>query len=207
LFEKGANVIVVSPSSSCEKLASSLHAPAPVPAPATTAPATTATATTATGAPHTEAGGTQKQSTSEKLLSKLNKVLSLGDDKDDAAGSAANKAVAIRADLSSASAAAELAKKAVSTAKSEFKNAHGHGHEGKIDYVILCGGIMPMATLEKVDEKQWNHIFGVNVIGPVFLAKVSASLVEDYTRWTDLFLRSSQAISQMKERSSSSLPV
>ncbi|PVF93175.1 NAD(P)-binding protein [Serendipita vermifera] len=123
LFEKGANVIIVSSSSSCEKLAS--------------------------------------------------RVLSLGDDRDDAGGNAVNKAVAIRSDLSSASAAAELAKKAISTAKSEFKNTHGH--EGQIDYVILCGGIMPMATLEKVDEKTWEHIFAVNVVGPVFLVKELAS--------------------------------
>lgn len=127
LFAKGANVIIVSPSESCEKLAatmqSALHAPS---------------------------------------------ISSLLHSRD-------NKAVAIRSDLSSAPAATELAAKVVKASK----DLGGHG---KIDYVILCAGIMPMATLDKVDEKTWNHVFAVNVVGPVFLAKELASHIADEGR-------------------------
>jgi len=76
-----------------------------------------------------------------------------------------NKAVAIRTDLSSSSAAADLAARAVQVSKDL-------GTGGKIDSIILCAGIMPMATLDKIDEKTWNEVFAVNVVGPVFLAKV-----------------------------------
>jgi hypothetical protein len=31
---------------------------------------------------------------------------------------------------------------------------------------------MPMKTLAEVDEQTWNHVFAVNVVGPVFLTKV-----------------------------------
>lgn len=118
LFSKGANVIIVSPSESSEKLAASLQSPI--------------------------------QSTVHSLLH---------------SHSNDNKAVAIRSDLSSGTAAVDLATKAVQASKDL-------GTGGKIDFVILCAGIMPMGTLDKVDEKSWNHVFAVNVVGPVFLVKV-----------------------------------
>jgi len=77
------------------------------------------------------------------------------------------KAVGIRCDLSSSAAANELAKKVVDTAKTLPGNS-----TGKIDYLILCAAVMPMKTLAEVDEQTWNHVFAVNVVGPVFLTKV-----------------------------------
>lgn len=116
MFSKGANVIIVSPSESSEKLAASLQSPLHSPV--------------------------------QSLLHSRN-----------------NKAVAIRSDLSSSAAAVDLAAKAIQASKDL-------GSGGKIDYVILCAGIMPMGTLDKIDEKTWNHVFAVNVVGPVFLVKV-----------------------------------
>lgn len=131
LWVKGANIIIVSASESCEKLASSLSDPNIV----------------------------------EKAGSKLQEILHIKSSSRDP--DVTQKAVGIRCDLSSATAASELAEKIVETAKTLPGNSHG-----KIDYLILCAGIMTMKSLEEVDEQTWNQIFGVNVVGPVFLTKV-----------------------------------
>ena len=141
LFALGINVIVVSQSESCEKLAHSLHSAA--------APA---------------AAGTVKQNPVDSTTQQIKDLLHISSR---TKSTYVNKAVAIRADLSSVAAANEVTTKALAAAKT-FDDA-----DGKIDYLILCGGIMPMASLDKVDEKTWTQVFNVNVIGPVFLTKVS----------------------------------
>lgn len=83
-------------------------------------------------------------------------------------GAPSSAITAIRADISSEQSAKELASKAVEAA-GKFTSNSG----GKIDFLIQCAGIMPMATLQQVDEGLWNKIFAVNLTGPVFLAKVS----------------------------------
>lgn len=86
-------------------------------------------------------------------------------------GAPSSSITAIRADVSNAESAKELTGKVVETVKQLASQPNA---EGKIDFLIMCAGIMPMATLQQVDEKLWNQIFSVNVTGPVFLAKVSA---------------------------------
>jgi len=98
-----------------------------------------------------------------------------------------NKIIGIQSDLSSAAAASELASKAVHASKETF------GGKGKIDFLILCGGVMPMATLEQVTPETWTHIFNVNVVGPVFLAKALAPNITDGGRI--LFFSTSLTIS------------
>ena len=143
LFALGINVIVVSKSESCEKLAHSLKSAA---------------------APAAVGGATVKQNPVESTTQQIKDLLHI---KSRSASTYPNKAVAIRVDLSSVAAANEVTTKALAAAKT-FEDA-----DGKIDYLILCAGIMPMLSLSKVDEKVWNQVFNVNVIGPVFLTKVS----------------------------------
>jgi len=144
LFAKGANIIVVSSSDSCEKLAASLH-PAQI----------------------VEKSSSRSDDSSlvDKTTSRIQEVLHIGSSSS-SSSHATQKAVGIRCDLSSAASAADLTKKILDTAKTLPGNSHG-----KIDYLILCAGIMPVKTLAEVDEQTWNHIFAVNVVGPVFLAK------------------------------------
>lgn len=118
---------------------------------------------------------TDDSSIVDKTASKIQEVLHIGSS---STGHDAQKAVGIRCDLSSDKAATELAKKAVDVAKTLPGNSHG-----KIDYLILCAGVMPMKTLAEVDEQTWNHIFAVNVVGPVFLAKVSLFLLYQITQY------------------------
>ncbi|KAG8810546.1 hypothetical protein FRC17_002888 [Serendipita sp. 399] len=139
LFASGLNVIIVSQSDTCEKLAASLRSAAT-----------------------TE--GEAKQSTLENTTQQLKDILHIRSH-GSTTSTYSNKAVAIRCDLSTATAAAELATKAVAAAK-EFRGSHGD-----IDYLIHCAGIMPMASIEQVDEKLWNKMFAINVVGPVFLTK------------------------------------
>lgn len=143
LFALGINLIIISQSDSCEKLAGSLRSAAPAAA----------------------AGAAAKPNAVESTTQQIKDLLHI---KSRTTSNYANRAVAIRADLSSVTAANEVTAKALEAAKT-FEDA-----DGKIDYLILCGGIMPMATLEKVDEKTWNQVFNVNVVGPVFLTKALA---------------------------------
>ncbi|CAG7854366.1 SubName: Full=Related to 3-oxoacyl-[acyl-carrier-protein] reductase {ECO:0000313/EMBL:CCA71605.1} [Serendipita indica DSM 11827] len=135
LFALGINLIIISQSDSCEKLAGSLRSAAPAAA----------------------AGAAAKPNAVESTTQQIKDLLHI---KSRTTSNYANRAVAIRADLSSVTAANEVTAKALEAAKT-FEDA-----DGKIDYLILCGGIMPMATLEKVDEKTWNQVFNVNVVGP-----------------------------------------
>ncbi|KAG8751409.1 Dehydrogenase reductase SDR member 4 [Serendipita sp. 396] len=142
LFANGLNIIIVSQSESCEKLAASLRSAATTKA----------------------AGQGDQKSSLENTAQSIKDMLHIGSH-GSTTSTYQNKAVAIRCDLSSAASAAELATKAVAVAK-DF-----HGSHGDIDYLIHCAGILPMASLEQVDEKLWNKVFAINVTGPVFLTK------------------------------------
>lgn len=44
---------------------------------------------------------------------------------------------------------------------------------GKIDIIVACAAIMPLAELDKVSEAEYDNAFALNVKGPLFLAQVS----------------------------------
>ena len=43
---------------------------------------------------------------------------------------------------------------------------------GKIDIVVANAGVMALNELENLEEGEFDKVFGVNVKGPLFLAKV-----------------------------------
>lgn len=43
---------------------------------------------------------------------------------------------------------------------------------GKIDILVPCAGVLPMRTLDKTTEKDFDDTFALNVKGPYFLAQV-----------------------------------
>lgn len=47
---------------------------------------------------------------------------------------------------------------------------------GKIDILIACAGIMRLAELDALTEKDFDDTFNLNVKGPLFLAQVSLHL-------------------------------
>jgi len=126
------------------------------------------------------------EATSSKLKD-IQEALHIGSSTKTATPKTAQKAVGIRCDLSSHHAAAELTKKVDEAIK------HLPDTNGKIDYIILAAGVMPMKTLAEVDEQVWNHVFAVNVLGPVFLVKELGPHISD--KGVILFFSSSLTIS------------
>lgn len=43
---------------------------------------------------------------------------------------------------------------------------------GKIDILVACAGVLPMRTLDKTTEQDFDNTFALNVKGPYFLAQV-----------------------------------
>lgn len=44
---------------------------------------------------------------------------------------------------------------------------------GKLDILVCNAGVMPLNELDKLTEEEFDRVFGINVKGPLFLAKVN----------------------------------
>jgi 3-oxoacyl-[acyl-carrier protein] reductase len=71
----------------------------------------------------------------------------------------ADRAISVKADMSEVSEAKHLVKETVDK-------------WGKIDILVNCAGILPMADLKGTTEETFDKAFAVNVKGPYFLTQV-----------------------------------
>lgn len=78
---------------------------------------------------------------------------------------------------------------------------------GKIDILVPCAGVLPMRTLDKTSEKDFDDTFALNVKGPYFLAQVRLSSRILQLIHADIARRKRCLTSQAAATSSSSPPV